>query len=431
MTAGHKTLLRSFLWLGSASAFARLVDLAAIAIVIGVVSPLQIGEAAISWTVVTLCEPFASAGVQWGLLTVRQVDRRSLESAFWISLAGGIAIALLVAALAPLLASLLHSPQAAPLIVVGALKLIPAGVANVPQQRLARVLRHREIASASAAATLLSALVRVVLALQGAGAWSFVIAHTVYSYFLLVALWVFAPLRLRPRIHSSLARPRVRFDKDRALELIRVGMPSTLSQALVQWARNIDYLFVGGFLGVAPLGLYRVAFDLAMEPVVATGEVVARSATPTLRKLARSRDRLNDAFAYATKLSLGLAVPLAAATFLLAPRLLELARDKTFVEASSATRWLVVAAVLRVLLGLYTPLAVAIGRPNLALRASAELFVLLTVALLLCIWKFGASLSIASAGIAWCAAVALALVITRIRFRSVLEPEPEPIPAAP
>lgn len=409
MAAGQQTLWRSFLWLGSASAFARVVDLAAIAIVVGVVSSQEIGEAALSWTVTTLCEPFASAGVQWGLLTVRQLDRRGLEGAFWLSVVGGCASALLVFASAPLLAALMDSPQATPLIAVGALKLLPAGLASVPQQRLARVLRHREIASASAAATLLSALLRVVLALKGAGAWSFVIAHVAYSFFLLAALWSFAPLRVRLRMH----RPSV-------LELFRAGIPSTLSQAIVQWARNIDYLFVGAFLGVAPLGLYRVAFDLAMEPVVATGEVVARSATPTLRKLARSRERLNDAFRYAMRLSLMLALPLALATFLFAPSLLELARDPSFVEASSATRWLVIAAVLRVLLGLYTPLAVAVGRPNLALRVSLELFVLLTVALLLCVWKLSGSLSIASAGVAWCAALSLALVITRMRFRSVL-----------
>jgi O-antigen/teichoic acid export membrane protein len=410
MGTGKQTLLRSFLWLGSASAFARVVDLGAIAVVIGFVSPEQIGEAALAWTVITLCEPFANAGVQWALLTVRQLDRRALDSAFWLTVAGGLATTVFVAALAPLFAWIAQAPQITPLITVSALKLLPAAVASLPQQRLARVLRHREIASANATATLLSALVRVLLALRGAGAWSFVAAHTSYSVFLLAVLWSFAPLRVQLRV-----------DWQRVREFLSVGMPSMLSQALVQWARNVDYIFVGAFLGVAPLGLYRVAFDLAMEPVVATGEVVARSATPTLRKLARSRDRLSAAFDYSVKLSLALALPLAVATFLFAPRLLELARDQTFIEASSATRWLVVAAVLRVLLGLYTPLALAIGRPKLALRASFELFALLTFALLLCVWTLGSSLSIASAGVAWCAAVALSLVITRLRFRSALE----------
>jgi O-antigen/teichoic acid export membrane protein len=415
MRAGKQSLLRSFLWLGSASAFARVVDLAAIAIVIGVVSPTQIGQAALAWTVITLSEPFAGAGVQWALLTVRGLDRRLLDSAFWLALGGGLLATVGVAALAPAFAWLAKAPEVTPLIMIGALKLLPAALAAVPQQRLARVLRHREIAAANASATLLSAVVRVVLALQGFGAWSFVIAHTSYSVFLLAVLWSLAP-----------HRARWRFDYVRARELVMIGMPSTLSQALVQWARNIDYLFVGAYLGVAPLGLYRVAFDLAMEPVIATGDVVAKSAAPTLRKLARSPQRLDDAFDYSVKLSLAIALPLAVGTFLFAPKLLELAKDHSFVAASSTTRWLVVAAVMRVVLGLYTPLALAIGRPKLALRASLEMFALLVAALLLCVSTLGSWLSIDSAGVAWCAAVALALAITRLRFRSALRMMPQP-----
>jgi O-antigen/teichoic acid export membrane protein len=279
----------------------------------------------------------------------------------------------------------------------------------VPQQRLARALRHREIAAANASATLLSALLRVILALNGYGAWAFVVAHTVYSLLLLLALWILAP-----------QRPRALLDRTHLRDLLGLGMPSALSHALSQWARNIDYLFVGAFLGVVPLGLYRVAFDLAMEPAIAMGDVIARSAAPTLRKLASSREQLKGAFAYAIKLSLGIAVPLAVATFYFAPQLLELIKDTSYVEASTATRWLAVAAVLRVLLGLYTPLAVAIGKPGLALRANLDQFALLSFALLLCVGALGSSLSIASAGVAWCAALTLTLVITRARFRNVL-----------
>jgi O-antigen/teichoic acid export membrane protein len=407
MRAGKHTLLRSFLWLGSASAFARVVDLAAIAIVIGLVTPEQVGEASIAWTVVTLCEPFASAGMHYALLTVRRLDRLQRDTATWLALGAGVLSTLLVAALAPAFAWLAHAPQVAPMIMVGALKLFPAALAALPQQRLARALRHREIAAASACATLLAALTRVVLASNGAGAWAFVIAHAAYSAVLLAALWWTADLTLR-----------LRFDRARARELLRLGLPSTLSQALLQWARNIDYLFVGAFLGMAPLGLYRVAFDLAMEPVIATGEVVARSATPTLHKLARTPDRLDAAFGYSMKLSLAISLPLSLLIFCFAPRLLELARDHSFVAASDAARWLAVAAVLRMLLGLYTPLALALGQPRLALRTSFELLALLTLALALCVGALGSSLSIASAGVAWCAALVLVLAITRARFRS-------------
>jgi O-antigen/teichoic acid export membrane protein len=405
--------MRSFMWLGSASAFARLIDLGAIVAVLGLVSPEQIGEASLAWTVLTLSEPFASLGVSYGLLTIKRLDKLSLDTALWLSLFGGVCLSLLVMVLAPALGYLSSSQAVVPLVAVGALKLIPAAVAAVPQQRLARALRHREIAAASALATVSSAIARVSLAFLGYGAWAFVLSQIGYSCVLLAALWMLAPLH-----------PRIRVDEQRTHELLTTGMPSTLSNALVQWARNVDYLFVGALLGMAPLGLYRVAFDLAMEPVIATGDVVARSATPTLRRLAGSSSALKGAFDYSIKLTLLTALPLALVVFVAAPSLLALVKDASFVPAASATRWLVVASIMRVLIGLYTPLGMALGRPGLSLRTSLEMLLMLSASLAICIWILGDALSIASAGVAWCAAGALSLSLTRLRFRAVLRALP-------
>ncbi len=409
MQAGPRTLMRGVVWLGSASVFARVVDLAAILTVLGLVSPEQIGEASLAWTIITFAEPFANLGVSHGLLTVRRVDRKMLDTAHWLALFGGVCTTLLVIVLAPVCGWAVGSASVTGLIAVNALKLAPAALATVPQQRLARALRQREVAAAGALATFLSALARVGLALGGAGAWSLVIAHIAYSLVLWLALSALAPLR-----------PKVRVDEERCRELFSLGMPSALSLALAQWARNVDYLFVGAFLGLTPLGLYRVAFDLAMEPVTAAGEVVARSATPTLRKLARSPRDLRAGFNYAVKLTLAIALPLALAVFVWAPRLLELLKDASFAPAASATRWLVIAAVMRVMLGLYTPLAMALGRPVLSLRSNFDLLLLLSLALAFCVGALGGTLSIASAGVAWCAALTLALALTRLRFREAL-----------
>ena len=400
MQAGRKTLVRSFLWLGSASLFARLVDLGAIALVLGFVSAEQVGAASVVWTVITLSEPFASVGANWAMITSPRTGPRLMNDALWLSALGGVGITLLVVLLAPVLAGALGGVQYTSLIAVGAAKLLPASLATVAQQRLVRALRHREIAAASATATLGSALVRVVLAVLGAGAWAFVLAQVAYSVVLLLAFWFVAPWPLR--------RPPA---FARMHELSREGLPSTLS-------------FVAALLGVGPLGIYRVAFDLAMEPVVAIGDVVARSATPTLRLLARSSERLSATFAYSVRLTLLSVAPLAIITFLLAPTLLEYAKDASFVTAAPVARVLIVAALLRVILGLYTPLAQALGRPGLALRTSAELLVLLAIALPVCLITLGHTFSLASAGVAWCVALLPTLLLADTRFRRLIAEVP-------
>ena len=409
MQAGRKTLVRSFMWLGTASLFARVVDLAAIALVLGFVTAEQVGAASVVWTVITLAEPFAGMGANWAMLTSPRTGQRLMSDSLWLSVLGGLLVTLLVVLCAPLFASFLGGVQFATLIAVGAAKLLPASVGAVAQQRLARALRHREIAAASASATLFSAALRVVLAVCGAGAWSFVLAQVAYSVVLVMAFWFVAPFPLR--------RPPA---YERMHALCVEGMPSTLSYALLQWARNIDYVFVAALLGVGPLGIYRVAFDLAMEPLVAIGDVVARSATPTLRLLARSSERLSATFAYSVRLTLLSVAPLAVITFAFAPTLLEYAKDASFVTAAPVARVLIVAALLRVVLGLYTPLAQALGRPGLALRTSAELLVALAIALPVCLLTLGHTFSLVSAGVAWCVALLPTLLLADTRFRRLI-----------
>jgi O-antigen/teichoic acid export membrane protein len=195
--AGSHTLRRSFAWLGSASALSRLVDLAAVLLVLRFVSAEEVGAASAAWTVTTLLEPFASAGVAYALVSLPRLDRRTLDAAFWLSLAGGAAVSALVALSANVAESAFGAANIGPLIAIAGLKLVPVGLAAVPQQRLARGLRHRELAAANACSTIVSALARVGFAMLGYGAWAFVLSQHVYALTQVVCLWLILPFKPR------------------------------------------------------------------------------------------------------------------------------------------------------------------------------------------------------------------------------------------
>jgi len=397
------------LWLGSASAVSRIVDLLAIVIVLRFVSASAVGAASAAWTVTTLLEPFASLGVGYAILTTRRLDRRTIDAAVWLSILGGLLFSGLVAASSDFAASLFGAREVSPLIAIGGLKLIPVAIAAVPQQRLARALRHRELAAASTVATLLSALSRVLFATRGFGAWSFVLSQHVYAVTLAGGLWMLVPFK--PRFD---AYPRV------VRRLLSMGLPTSAGASVGLLARNLDMLFVSRWFGIEALGLYRVAFDLAVGPLVAIGDVIARSAAPTLRRLLRDPRGLSNTFSYSVKLATMVCLPIAAFVVSMAPVLLTWAKDPSFVAAAPAARLLVLAGLLLVVFGLYSPLAQAIGSPELGLWSNLELFVLLATSLWACLSLFGPFLSISAAAIAWCVALCTALLLTRQRFQRVL-----------
>jgi O-antigen/teichoic acid export membrane protein len=382
------------------------VDLAAVLIVLRFVSAADVGAASATWTITTLLEPFASFGVSYALVTIRRLDRRTLDTAMWLAWLSGSVLAALIALTSGTLAAIFAADDIAPLIAAGGLKLIPIAAAAVLQQRLARALRHRELAAASACATLVSALARVAMAVAGLGAWCFVLSTHVYALTLLISLYVISPLR-----------PRAVFSRSAARTLIELGLPTSASTSVALMARNLDMLFVSRWFGLEALGLYRVAFDLAMGPLLAVGDVIARSAAPTLRRLLREPRQLKATFMYAIRLALIVSIPIAVFTAALAPVLLSLAKDPSFAAAAPAARVLVPAAVLLVIFGLFSPLAQALGHPELGLWSNLELFVLLATSLWLCLSLFGPFLSIGAAAVAWCMALCAALLLTQHRFR--------------
>jgi O-antigen/teichoic acid export membrane protein len=244
-----------------------------------------------------------------------------------------------------------------------------------------------------------------------------VLSQHVYAVTLVVNLWLLVPLR-----------PRARISKQALRRLLDAGLPSSASTSIALMARNLDMLFVSRWFGLEALGLYRVAYDLAMGPLLAVGDVIARSAAPTLRRLLREPHQLRATFLYSVRLALLVSLPIAVFTASLAPLLLSLAKDPSFVAAAPAARVLVGAAVLLVIFGLFSPLAQALGHPELGLWSNLELFVLLATSLWLCLSLLGPFLSIGAAAVAWCMALCAALLLTQHRFRRAVRTYPLPRP---
>ena len=81
---------------------------------------------------------------------------------------------------------------------------------------------------------------------------------------------------------------KLRWEKIR--EPIDFGLKVAGSNVIYQFYRNVDYLLVGRFLGLGPLGVYRTTFELAMSPAIAVLAVMNRTALPVFSRIADDRE---------------------------------------------------------------------------------------------------------------------------------------------
>ena len=388
-TAFRANLKRGFVWLGSARVVSLMADLGGLVAALLFLSREELGLATLSWSIAVVLEAFNGLGIGAGLVQAKTVSRAQFDSIFWYVI--GIAALLFgIAALsAPWIAAIYEEPELSSMIVVSASKLLLVGAALVPLQRLNRHLRFRLLGQLNALSSLLSNGVKVALAAAGYGAWALVIGHMSYGLVILVAVYCVAPWRPRPR-----------FAFGRIRGLAAFGWRVATSDVIFHFSRNADYILVGKFLGTEALGVYRVAFEVAMKPGAEVLHVINRAAFPVFARLRSTPARLAEAFAWTTRGLAFVLVPIAVLLWFVAPHIVLVVGAGKWAAAEPVIRLLCGAAVLRTLTQLFPPLFHA-TRPGLAVLEAVVSCSFLVGAFLFALSGWRADYGIEAMGWAW------------------------------
>ncbi|AMK25202.1 lipopolysaccharide biosynthesis protein [Sphingobium sp. TKS] len=196
----------------------------------------------------------ADLGFRLGLIQ-RQRDHRTkllYDSAFWLLfLSSFVMIAVMWLIGVPFLVWFYGEPRLAPIALAMSTAIVFQNLQVVPEARLARSMRFKQIALADIAGTLAGCVAAVALALAGANVWSLV-AQTLVAAACTCAV-TFALSGWFPRIRMNLAILRDLSSYSRFI----VG-----SRVLISFQQNLDYLLIGKLVGAHALGIYSIAFLL-------------------------------------------------------------------------------------------------------------------------------------------------------------------------
>ena len=161
---------------------------------------------------------------------------------------------------------------------------------------------------------------------------------------------------------------------------MRFGLRAAMADASEQAFKNVDYLLVGWFYGASALAVYRVAFDVAMEPAMAVATLVNRAGLPVLARVSALRGDLTQILTWSLRKIATLVAPLAAALVLGAGPLTALLHDRhgrSYAAAAGPMELLAAAALLRVLCQPLFTVMLGSGRPGMAARLSGVTLLLL------------------------------------------------------
>lgn len=261
---------RAGAWSGAARFGVQATNLVSMIVLAHLLSPEDFGVVAMAMAVVGFLMLFTELGIRPSIVRQPTLTVAVLDTGFWINVLTGVALAVVIALLAPLIALAYGEPRVSDVVRVLGLN-VALSVGAVPLALYERRLQLRRIAFIEVLAAVLGAGAGITVAIAGGQEWSLVVQ-------------VLASTSLTSAMLLATAdwRPHAKFDRHIAKDLWGFSLRVTLYGAVNFWARAFDNVIIGRVSGSSALGLYSRAYSLMLFPVSAASQVVGRIALPVL-----------------------------------------------------------------------------------------------------------------------------------------------------
>ncbi|MDX6637467.1 MAG: hypothetical protein QOJ01_978 [Solirubrobacterales bacterium] len=272
--AGGGYLLAQVLNLGFYLALARLAK------------PADFGILAAASLVIGLSLMVSESGMMSALIYRRDRVEEAANTAFLSSAAGGLVFALVSLAAAPLIGFFFQSSRVEHVAAALSGVIFLRTLTTVPDALLQRRFSFVRRVVIEPMGVIAFGIAAVIGTANGLGPWGLVIGQYAFTVNDLVLSWAFARWRPRPR----LATYRM------WRELVAYGRHILVASAILRIGEQADTLWLGRFLGAAPLGQYRYGYRLASTPytaLVAGGSYVL---FPAFSRIANELGRFEAAF---------------------------------------------------------------------------------------------------------------------------------------
>lgn len=258
-------------WTGLSTGIVTVLEFTRIAILARLLSTRDFGLMSMLMVVMGFCQAFVDMGMSNAIVQKKEITRSQISSVFWLNIASGAFLFAVLAFSSPWIARFYKEEALGGLIMIIAINLLVIPLGQLPQSLLQKELRFKDLSVIDVRVSLATLFFSTWLALNGFGVFalifSILFASTVRSGLLLFAVrktWL----------------PEYRFDIGDIRHFYKFGLFQMGEKAVNYFSANVDYIFVGRFLGADVLGVYTIAYQLVVMPFLKLNPVLTKVAFP-------------------------------------------------------------------------------------------------------------------------------------------------------
>lgn len=246
MDESKSKIFSGLIWKFGERITAQLISLLVSIILARLLSPDEYGAVAIVMIFITLANVFVSSGFGNALIQKKDADNLDFSSVFYINIAIGIALYIVIFCIAPFIANFYDMPILSPTLRVLGIRIVIASINSVQQAYVSRNMLFKRFFWSTLFGTLVSGIVGVVMAYHGFGVWALVAQYLTNTCTDTVVLWF--TVRWRPCLQCSFSR---------AKELFSYGWKLLLSGLLDTGYKQLRSLIIGRKYSSSDLAYYN------------------------------------------------------------------------------------------------------------------------------------------------------------------------------
>jgi PST family polysaccharide transporter len=322
-------------------------------ILAALLNPSQFGTVAMAYLYITFLQQLTGFGFNSALIQRLDIEKRHLDSVFWLNVASGLFFALVAVVLSGWWSRVNRMPDLSPMIIALSAIMPIEGFSVVQVALLQRRMEFKRLAVRDNLATAVGGAIGVAAALAGLGGWALVLQHIGSETTSVLTLW-----------RVSDWRPGLEFKWSAVRELTNYSL-KTLAGRIGTFAQNsTDSLLIGFMLGPAAVGLYRLANRLVEMILMFVARAILTVSLPHYAKFQSDLPELNRNFLFGSHLSCLVTFP--ALGFLAgASRTVLAAIGPQWSEAVDLLQILTLVGMAKTVILLVTPLLQAVSRPGI------------------------------------------------------------------
>lgn len=353
--SNQKAAINGAKWTTSATAITIFFGFFQLAIVARVVSKTSFGLIAMSVLTISFFHIFANLGFTNSIISKQETNRKILSTIFFTSLSLGLIIFGIINLSVPFVADYFKEPKLNYIIRISSLNFPLIYIGQIYNIILQKDLKFKTLALIDITSSLCGTSFTIFLAYHNFQELSLIYGEVFYTT-IKVALFLITGLKLFfPMLYF-----RIKDIKDHLL----FGVYN-LGEGILGYAvNNVEALVIAKVIGADALGLYTIAYNLAVYPIVRLNPIIMQVTYPIMAKM-KDNDGLKRAYLKIVDFITYCNFPLLAGLFITSVAVVPLVYGKVWIDIIPLVKVILFVSILSCITTPISSLAFTKHKPEL------------------------------------------------------------------